>query len=78
MRASGGLNMSHVSSGKKNPTKTVGNYWGPCKIDAGAKISPKRGGHCSMEVFTQKLQTLLRVVNPQYCKETNVVIDHVN
>lgn len=53
MRASEGLNMSHVSSGKKNPTKTVGNYLGPCKIDAGAKISPKRGGHCSMEVVTQ-------------------------
>lgn len=38
MKASERLHM--IFSKKKK--KKVGNYWGPCKIDAGAKISPKR------------------------------------
>lgn len=39
MKASERLHM--FFSEKKKNNKTVGNYWGPCKTDAGAKISPK-------------------------------------
>lgn len=86
MKASEWLNISHGFQWQKNPIKTVGNYWEPCKIDAGAKISPKRGGHCStvtkahpnrqLSVVRQYLDTSQG--NPWYCKEVNIVVEHVN
>lgn len=60
MKASEGLNISHVFQWKKKPHKIVGNYWGPCKIDAGAKISPKRGGHCSTEAHPDRQLSVVK------------------